>query len=277
MPYFCDLNQASKVFTMHTHKSKTLVPRVLNLLLLVPLCYFLGTTGLVAQDLPVINNSAQELQNEGWRSLLDVNFIIESTLALLLASILAAIISYHPKSHRSMDTIEKVEAPKTNILYSVIGAIIGIMVLKYGLVVGFVIFGIGGLIRFRTVPGSVQRTGRMIFVTLIGLSAGLNLPHVAILSTIFGFVLIYIIDYQITYRILVKGLRPEEMTLTAEVYREVLEKHECKVLSEKKDFTKSQVSFVFRPPHHMSRHFLDHKFEEEVPKDLKGAVDWQVG
>ena len=238
---------------------------------------FMATSRMAAQDLPLINNTAEELQNEGWRSLLDVDFIIESTLALLLASILAAIISYHPKSHRSMETIEKVEAPKTNILYSVIGAIIGIMVLKYGLVVGFVIFGIGGLIRFRTVPGSVQRTGRMIFVTLIGLSAGLNLPHVAILSTVFGFVLIYIMDYQITYRILIKGLRPEDMSHTAEVYRKVLENHECNVLSEKKDFTKSQVSFVFRPPHHMSRHFLDHKFEEEIPKELKGAVDWQVG
>jgi len=251
--------------------------KYLRILLVLVALIWVGQGMALAQNVPLLDNTPESLENEGWRGLTDIDFILDITLALLLATVLAAIISFHPKSHRSMETIEKVEAPKTNILYAVIGAMIGIMVLKYGLVVGFVVFGIGGLIRFRTVPGSVQRTGRMIFVTLIGLSAGLNLPHVAILSTVFGFILIYIMDYRVTYRIIIKGLRPDEMPDIAHAYREVLEKSQCKVLSEKKDFIKSQVSLVFRPPHHLSRNTLDHQFEDQIPEDLKGAIDWQVG
>ena len=230
-----------------------------------------------SQNLPSLADSPDPLINEGWQSLLDLGFILEATLVLLLATVLAAVIAFHPKSHRSMESIEKAEAPKVYILYSVIGAMIGIMVLKYGLVVGFVVFGIGGLTRFRTSTGSVIKTGRMIFVTLIGLSAGLNLPHVAILSTVFGFALIYIMDSQITYRIVIKGLHTENLSDSAKLYRELLEQQKSKILSEKKDFIKSEVAFVFRTTNHLGRVDLEHLFEKGIPKGLKGAVDWEVG
>ena len=247
--------------------------------MLVQILFWISLTVLPAQgqNLPSLMESPEPLSEEGWESLLDLQFMLEATLVLLLATLLAAAIAFHPKSHRSMESIEKAEAPKVYILYSVIGAMIGIMVLKYGLVVGFVVFGIGGLTRFRTTTGSVIKTGRMIFVTLIGLSAGLNLPHVAILSTLFVFILIYIMDSQVTYRIIVKGLHTEDLTETARIYREVLERQKCKVLSEKKDFIKSQVAFVFRSQNHMGRLDMEHLFEKEVPKEIKGAVDWQVG
>jgi hypothetical protein len=132
------------------------------------------------------------------------------------------------------DTPEEIEAPKVYITYAMIGAIIGIMVAKYGMVVGFVLFGIGGLIQFRTVLRSATLTGDVIFVTLIGLSCGLDLPHVAVLSTAFGFVLIYILDAKIIYRIDVMMLTSEIVGLAAKAYRQVLEQHGCRVLSEKK-------------------------------------------
>src|SRR5512144_2423008 len=71
----------------------------------------------------------------------DVDFILHTGFALLLASTLGAIIAYHPASRRSVDTLEEVEAQKVFVLYAAIGAITGTMVLKYGTVVGFVVFG----------------------------------------------------------------------------------------------------------------------------------------
>ncbi|NJM34915.1 MAG: multidrug transporter AcrB, partial [Rhodomicrobium sp.] len=50
--------------------------------------------------------------------------------------------------------------------------------------VGFVIFGLGGLMRFRTETSSTRDTSRLIIVTLIGLICGLNLPHFAVLATL---------------------------------------------------------------------------------------------
>ena len=237
----------------------------------------LGVTHASAQNLPLINEFQVSIPNEGWRGFTDLRFMLESIISLLLATVLAAIIAYHPKSHHSMESIEKAEAPKVYIIYSVIGSLIGIMVVKYGTVVGFVIFGIGGLFRFRTNTGSVTKTGRMIFVTLIGLSAGLNLPHLAILSTIFGFVLIYILDSQLTYRIVVKGLVRENLSNSARIYRKLLESQECYILNENKDFAKLQVEFIFRTSHRDQTNDLEELLENQIPKEFKGSVDWHFG
>ncbi|MGD2067914.1 MAG: hypothetical protein PVI57_04455, partial [Gemmatimonadota bacterium] len=85
---------------------------------------------------------------EGWLGFTEVDFLLNSFLTLALAALLGAIISYHPRRLRTADTLEEIETPKACIMYAIIGALIGIMVVKYGTVVGFVLFGIGGLIRF---------------------------------------------------------------------------------------------------------------------------------
>lgn len=237
----------------------------------------LGSTTSLAQDNPFTAEPNQELTGEGWEGFRDSSFLLRSVLALLLATVLGAVIAHHPKSQRTMENIEDVEAPKIYIMYAVVGAVIGIMVLKYGLVIGFVVFGIGGLVRFRSNLRSATRTGRVIFVTLIGLSSGLDLPHVAILATAFGFALIYVLDARITYRIVVKGLQSGRIGDAAEIYRSVLEQQGGRVLSEKKNFAKAEVAFVFRAPHRVERADLEHLFEIEVPEEMQGAVDWETG
>ena len=97
---------------------------------------------------------------EGWAGFLDVDFLVNSLLTMLLATVLGAVFAYHPKLLETADTLEEIDARKVYLLYSVIGSLIGILVVKYGLVVGFVLFGIGGLIRFRTVLGSAVLTGQ---------------------------------------------------------------------------------------------------------------------
>ena len=164
---------------------------------------------------------------EGWRGFTDIRFLVNALLTLVLATVLGSIIAYNPKRGQMADTPEEIEAPKVYVTSAMIGAIIGIMVVKYGLVVGFVLFGIGGLIRMRTVLRSATLTGDVIFVTLIGLSCGLDLPHVAVLSTAFGFVLIYILDAKIIYRIDVMMLASETVGPAAKAYRGVLEQHGC--------------------------------------------------
>ena len=43
------------------------------------------------------------------------------------------------------------------------------------------------------------------------LSCGLDLPHVAVLATLFSFALIYLIDTRVTYRIDIQALASEHM------------------------------------------------------------------
>ena len=138
---------------------------------------------------------------EGWLGFTDQDFLLGAFLNLVLAAVLGAVVGFHPRRIRTADTLEEIEAPKVSIVYAVTGSLIGILVEKYGLGMGFVLFGIGGLIRFRTVMRSAQLTGQVIFVTLIGLTCGLDLPHVAVLATAFDFILTFLLEARITYRV----------------------------------------------------------------------------
>jgi hypothetical protein len=211
-----------------------------------------------------------------WVGFTDVTFLLNTGLALLLASVLGAIIAYHPASRRTVDTLEEVEAQKVFVLYAAIGAITGTMVTRYGTVVGFVVFGIGGLIRFRTDLRSAAMTGRVIFVTLIGLACGLQLPHLAVLATVFGFALIAVLEAHAATRIVVKHLSAGSLASASEAYRSLLEREGCRVIGVTKSFTKEQVAMVFRAPRRVAREQLARKLEAEIPDALRGAVDWET-
>lgn len=206
----------------------------------------------------------------------DIGFLTNAFLTLVLAAALGAVLAYHPKHVQTADTLEEIEAPKVYIMYAVIGAIIGILVVKYGFVVGFTIFGIGGLIRFRTLLRSPRLTGQVIFVTLIGLSCGLDLPHVAVLSTIFCFVLIFILDAQVTYRIDIRALQPDKVLAAAAAYRSLLERNGCRIVSEKKNPMKEHVRFIFKTAPRVKYEQITAIVETGIDPDLRGTVDWEI-
>ena len=225
-------------------------------------------------QLPVGNGSPSLVGLRAWAGFADAEFLLGAALALLLASGLSAAIAYHPSSRRNVHSLEDAEAQKVYVLYSTIGAIAGAMVLKYGAAVGFVVFGIGGLIRFRTDLRSAPMTGRLILVTLIGLSCGLGLPHLAVLATLFGFVLIAVLDANVTWRIVIKHLTSGALVDAALAYRGVLERQGCRVFAETKSFAKEQVTLVFHAPYRLTREGLMQHLDTEVPTALRGAVDW---
>lgn len=213
---------------------------------------------------------------EGWRGFLEVQFLASTLLTLVVAAALGAIIAYHPKHIEAADTLEEIEAPKVYILYAVIGAIIGILVVKYGLYVGFVLFGIGGLIRFRTILTSANRTGRVIFVTLIGLTCGLDRPHVAVLATAFAYGLVYVLEARATYRVDVQGLAPDQVANAAAAYRDTLGRIGCRVISERKNALKCRVTFLITGPRGVKRDRLQELVDEGVSDSLRGTVDWET-
>jgi hypothetical protein len=118
----------------------------------------------------------------GWAALRDIDFIGEMAMVLGLALVLAAVIAYHPTLRSRASTLAEIEQPKTFMMYSMIGALIAIVV-KVQPSMALVVFGIGGLMRFRTDVGQAKDTGRVILVTVVGLSCGLELYVVALLAT----------------------------------------------------------------------------------------------
>jgi hypothetical protein len=194
---------------------------------------------------------------------------------LVLAAGLGALIGYHPTPPRIVDKLRETEMPKTYVLYAFIGAVIGVMVREFGLVIGLVVFGIGGLLRFSTDTDSSRDTGRLIGVTLAGLSAGLGLPHLAVIVTLFEFALIQLFDARAPYRIRVEHVPTGHLAESALAYRGLLVAHGCKIIGEHRSLGKNRIEFVFRLPKAAARDLLHAEFSE-LPAELRGDVDWEI-
>lgn len=238
------------------------------------LVFLLAPVNASAQTVPFLDT--QPLMNVGWRGFLDIPYILESLASLVLATVLGAAIAFHPMTKRTVDTVEEAELPKVYIMYALIGAVVGVTVLKYGLVVGLVVFGLGGLMRFRTEMESTRDTGRLIIVTLIGLICGLNLPHFAVLSALFAFGLIFMFDANPMCRVAIEDLPSKRVAEAADVYRAVLCGLGCKIMNEKKGFNRKRVEFVFRMPRSRTMESLQAELLRQVPVELRGEIDWEV-
>jgi len=245
--------------------------RLLRLLL-----FMLAAPGLALARAPGLFDAPKgQLAAVGWAGFLDMHFMADSIGALLLATALGALIGYHPTTPRTVDTLQEADMPKVYIMYAFVGAVIGVTVREFGMVIGVVVFGIGGLIRFRTDAGSARDTGRLISVTLSGLIAGLGLPHFAVITTVFTFVMIYLFDSHPGCRVRICELPVDRLAECAAAYRGVLERQGCKIISERRSIGKGRVEFVFRLPRTGTREGL-HAALCEAPIDVRGEIDWEV-
>jgi hypothetical protein len=218
----------------------------------------------------------QSLQSVGWHGFTDVEWMAKALAALTLATALGALLAFHPTTRRSVDTREEAELPKVSIMYALVGAMVGVVVLEYGIVIGFIVFGLGGLMRFRTDMTSTRDTGRLIIVTLLGLIAGLNLPHFAVLSAAFAWVLIYIFDGHPVCELEVHEIPKGRVKDAAEAYRAVLAELKCTLISENKSFSKHRIDYVFRAPRASTQASLHAALCERVPAEVRGEIDWEV-
>lgn len=224
----------------------------------------------------VFGQSAPELDGHlvGWDGFRDLAFLGQMGVVLLVAVVLSALIAYHPSTRRKATTLEEFEQPKTFIMYSMVGAVIALIV-KVQPSMALVVFGIGGLLRFRTNVGQAKDTGRVILVTVVGLCAGLELYVVAVLATLFGWVLIYTQELRTVGRLLVMGLNREIMAKASAGHADVLRQCGCTILSEERNLEKGIVAFVYRGPPDVTRAVLEGHFAR-LPEDEQGAVGWDA-
>ena len=198
-------------------------------------------------------------------------------ISLSVALILAMIIAFHPQTFGKKEDINEIEAPKTLIFYAMIGSLIGATVADYGAELGFIFFGLGGLMRFRTNTGTSIQTGRLILVALIGLCCGLKMLYIATVSTLVAWILIYFLERRTLYQIEIKGINSKIFLESVAAYRYILKKQKCNIIVEKKNIAKSKVSFIFSSPPKLGREDLEQSFEKRVPEENRGSIDWNVG
>jgi len=225
---------------------------------------------------PLGGSSDGAIPSVGWSGFSDYAGMINELAALVLATLLAVIIAFHPTTRRTVDTIEEAELPKVSIMYALVGAVVGVAVLQFGMVIGFVVFGLGGLMRFRTETSSTRDTGRLIIVTLVGLLCGMNLPHFAVITTAFVWFIILVFDANPVYRLDVTQIEKDNLKQAADAYKNELHGLGAKLVTETNAVSKGKLVFVFRAPRGFSQDALYDATLRHLPPEMRGELDWRV-
>ena len=142
---------------------------------------------LFARDL---KSSASERLAHAWSQFSTWEHWAEILIGVALAVALSTLFAYHPRATGRRQLLEAGEERKTLVILGVIGAVVAGLV-AVDQTMAFVVFGIGSLIRFRTVIGNPHLTGRAILVVVVGLSCGLGQYLSAILVSAAGWLVIY--------------------------------------------------------------------------------------
>lgn len=224
-------------------------------------------------DAAVASTRAHD-QAVGWEAFSDVSFIVQMAVVLLISVLLSAIIAYHPLTRRKAASLEAIEQPKTFMMYSMVGAVIA-QIVKVQPSMALVVFGIGGLLRFRTNVGEAKDTGRVILVTVVGLCCGLELYVVAVLATAFGWLLILALEGRRTERVLIQGLDRDVIARAAQAHATILRDSGCSILGEETNVKKGTISIVYRAPRSLDSAALEERLDS-LPEDLRGATNWEV-
>ena len=210
---------------------------------------------------------------EGWASFRDGWLLLDMVVVLLLALLLGAVIAYHPATRRRVSSLEHFEQPKTLLMYAVVAAVVALIV-EVQPAMAFVIFGIGGLLRFRTMVGDAKDTGRVILVTVLGLCCGLKIFVVALPATVIGWILIYVLEREIAGIIRVSGVGESSMQEAVRAYHTLIERAGCKIIGVQTRFIKREFAFVVNAPPKLDRATLQKEFDR-MPPEVCGVVDWE--
>jgi hypothetical protein len=99
-----------------------------------------------------------------------------------------------------------------------VGAVVAELGINQNL--AFVIFGIGALVRFRTVLDNPKATGKALLVVVIGLACGMGQWAMAVFVTAATWTLVYWLDSRLSCRIRLRVGKQQDPKV---VYAEVLE------------------------------------------------------
>ena len=205
-----------------------------------------------------------------------INQLSSYLVSLCVALLLALTIAFHPQTYGKRNSISDIEAPKTLIFYALIGSLVGATVADYGPQLGFIFFGLGGLMRFRTNSGTSMETGRLILVALIGLCCGLKMLYIAAISTLVVWIIIYLLERKTLHHIKIKKIDDKLFLESVAAYRQVLKKQKCNIIVEKKSTAKSKVDFIFSSPPRLEREEIEAFLDSHVQSDRQGEISWDT-
>jgi hypothetical protein len=202
-------------------------------------------------------------------------FMLRLFLSFSLAVACAWVIAWHPRRSSLMDPLTDLEERKALILLGLVGAIVAELS-GSSQTLAFVIFGIGALLRFRTVLDNPKLTGKAITVVVVGLACGMGSWAMAVFVTAFSWLLVFWLDSHASCRIRIRldeGVDPQPIF---GAMQSLLVSHHCRLKSSALYEDKGQMVFLMYIPTGVDPRLLESEMRAKLKKSDIAKIDVDV-
>ena len=203
------------------------------------------------------------------------SFILRLFLSLALAVGCAFAIAWHPRRASIRNPLADFEERKALILLGVVGAVVAELS-GTSQTLAFVIFGIGALLRFRTVLDNPKLTGKAIMVVVVGLACGMGSWAMAVFVTAFSWLLMFWLDSHSSCRVRIRLDDTEDPKPVFDAVQSLLVSHNCKVQSSSLFEDKGRMVFLLYLPNGVDPTRLEHEVRARLHKNHVSRIDVDV-
>src|SRR5437660_5662301 len=202
-------------------------------------------------------------------------FILRLFLSLSLAVGCAYAIAWHPRRASLADPLADLEERKALILLGVVGAVVAELS-GTSQTLAFVIFGIGALLRFRTLLDNPKLTGKAITVVVVGLACGMGSWAMAVFVTGFTWLLVYWLDSHASCRIRIRLDDNVDPNPIFGMMQSLLVSHNCRLQSSALYEDKGQMVFLLYIPAKIDPRKLEAEVRAKLRKSEVSKIDVDV-
>jgi hypothetical protein len=227
-------------------------------------------------------NSGIDPKGNSWESIQNSiqqfghpEFILRLFLSLSLAVGCAWAIAWHPRRASLANPLADLEERKALILLGVVGAVIAELT-GTSQMLAFVIFGIGALLRFRTVLDNPKLTGKAITVVVVGLACGMGSWAMAVFVTAFSWLLMLWLDSHSSCRVRIRLDDEEDPKPVFGMVQSLLVSHKCRLQSSALYEDKGQMVFLLYIPTGVDPRKLEAEVREKLRKNHVSKIDVDV-
>ena len=279
----------SRVKLANRYCSKLLVTRALSVASMIAVMAFLGLSCPAALGA----NPAEEMakaqagggidpKGNSWLSIeksleqfAHPSFILRLFLSLTLAVGCAFAIAWHPRRASLRDPLGDFEERKALILLGVVGAVVAELS-GTSQTLAFVIFGIGALLRFRTLLDNPKLTGKAIMVVIVGLACGMGSWAMAVFVTAFSWLLMLWLDSHSSCEVRIRLGEAEDPRPVFDAVQSLLVSHKCKLQSSSLYEDKGRMVFLLYLPNGVDPTHLEHEVRSKLRKNQVSKITVDV-
>jgi hypothetical protein len=194
------------------------------------------------------------------------SFILRLFLSLTLAVGCAFAIAWHPRRASLRDPMRDFEERKALIFMGVVGAVVAELS-GTSQTLAFVIFGIGALLRFRTLLDNPKLTGKAIMIVVVGLACGMGSWAMAVFVTAFSWLLMFWLDSHSSCEVRIRLDETEDPKPVFDAVQSLLLSHKCKLQSSSLYEDKGRMVFLLYLPYGVDPTHLEHEVRSKLRKN----------